>query len=352
MKDQISYFTKELLLWHRSNPRDLPWKETNDPYVIWLSEIILQQTRVDQGTPYFLKFVKAFPTIADLANADLDQVMRLWEGLGYYSRARNMHFTAKYIYHELAGIFPTTYETIIKLKGVGPYTAAAILSFAYDKVYPVVDGNVIRVLSRYFGVTDYVDDTAVLRHIKTLADSCISQDYPAEYNQAIMNFGALVCTPKAVDCTDCSFQSHCVAFRYNKVKTIPSKSKKIKKRNRFFHFFIISNKESILLEKRIQKDIWQELYQFPMLEASDNKILKKEEIHSFLKSLEIIEYKLNFKFDNWSKQTLTHQNIKAKFYHIYVKEALKQKMHPYYLVKTKNLENFAFPRIINSYLKE
>lgn len=349
MEEQKINFTSELLFWHKSNTRELPWKLNKDPYSIWLSEIILQQTRVEQGTPYYLKFIKAFPKVEDLANADIDTIMSLWEGLGYYSRARNLHHTAQYISDELAGVFPRLYEDIIKLKGIGPYTAAAISSFAYDEVYAVVDGNVIRLISRYFGITDFVDDTIIKKQINGLAQQCISKQYPAEYNQAIMDYGSTVCKPKSPNCIDCVLQEQCIAYQFGNITSIPAKAKKIKKRNRFFHFFIISNNNSILLEKRINKDIWQELYQFPMIENENDVELSPEIINNFLKILSIPKFIISFKDDIWYKQTLTHQNIRAKFYHIHLNEAVIEKSHPYYLVDTKNLENFAFPKIINAY---
>ena len=348
---EIQFFTKELMLWFDTHARDLPWKQNKDPYSIWLSEIILQQTRVDQGTPYYIKFINQYPTIKEFALADIDAIMHLWQGLGYYSRARNMHHTAQYIYKYLNGIFPSKYDDLLQLKGIGPYTAAAIMSFAYDKVYPVVDGNVIRVISRYFGITDYVDDPAIIKYIYELAHKLINRQKPGHYNQAIMDFGAGVCKPKIPKCDECIFQSRCEAYQFKKVDIIPSKSKKLKRRNRYFHYFILNDNGRTLIQKRQKKDIWQELYQFPLLESTTDGLLTTQEIKSFLNTLDIYTFDVNKSDQPWYKQLLTHQFIRAKFYHINVNEAIILKSSSYYLVETKNFENFAFPKIINSYIE-
>ena len=345
----IEFLKEELLSWHEPSARYLPWKDNKDPYSIWLSEIILQQTRVEQGTPYYLKFIEAFPTVKDLALAEEDEVLRLWEGLGYYSRARNLHFSAKYIHNELNGVFPRTYEEILKLKGVGPYTAAAISSFAYSSVKAVVDGNVIRVLSRYFGITDFVDETITKKRIQLLADKCISTKYPAAYNQAIMDFGAMVCSPKIPICTSCTMNSKCQAYQFDLVSTIPSKGKKIKKRNRFFHFFIINDGIQVFIEKRGAKDIWQGLYQFPMIEKENEEGLSSIEVNEQLKIFGLDADSLMKTDDKVHKQTLTHQYIFARFYHFHVNECFIENSIPFYLVELENLKNFAFPKIINAY---
>jgi len=287
-----------------------------------------------------------------MATTDLDNIMRLWEGLGYYSRARNMYATAQYISNDLDGVFPSDYKDILGLKGVGPYTAAAISSFAYDQVFPVVDGNVIRVLSRYFGITDFVDDTVTKKTIQSLAEKCISQHQPSNYNQAIMDFGSMICSPKKVQCEKCGLQANCEAFQYDKVSIIPAKGKKIKKRHRYFHYFVIEDDQQIILEKRIAKDIWQELYQYPLLELTSDRSLSHEEQSDFLESFIKKPFSIDVEDKKVYKQTLTHLYIHARYYKIRVNERLTQKSSPYYLVEFKNLEIFAFPRIINNYIED
>ena len=223
-------FSNSLLLWYLQNKRDLPWRNTTNPYPIWLSEIMLQQTRVAQGLPYFLAFTEAFPTILDLAKADEEQVLKLWQGLGYYSRARNMHKTAQIIAFELGGNFPNNYNDLIKLKGIGEYTAAAIASFAFNEVVPAVDGNVFRVLSRYFNIDTDIASSGAKKEFTALAKELIPNDNPALFNQAIMEFGALQCVPKNPNCESCIFNSSCAALQKKKVAELPVKSKKVKDR--------------------------------------------------------------------------------------------------------------------------
>jgi len=280
---QINQFAKSILDWDRDIDRGMPWQGEKDPYLIWLSEILLQQTRVEQGLPYYLKFKEKYPTIQDLANASDDEVMRLWQGLGYYSRCRNLLYTARYITNELNATFPSSYEDILKLKGVGPYTAAAIASFAYNINKPVVDGNVKRVISRYAGVEEPIDGKAGSDKITDFSQKAIdATKAPAIYNQAIMNFGALNCTPKSPKCSDCILKSDCYAFQQDRVKYLPKKEKKIKKKSRYFIYLHVEVGEMILIQQRIQKDIWQQLYQLPLIEVSEseysNFTLKKSNI--------------------------------------------------------------------------
>ena len=260
------FFTTHLLQWASQHERHLPWKESKNPYYIWLSEIILQQTRVEQGLPYYLKFVEHYPTVFDLANATEDEVLKDWEGLGYYSRARNLHAAAKYIATELDGHFPDTYDSILKLKGVGPYTAAAIASFAFQLPYAVVDGNVYRVLSRFFGMDTPIDSTIGKKQFANLAQQLLDPTKPDVYNQAIMDFGATWCTPKQAKCNKCPLSEQCAAFQTNRVEKYPIKQKKLKKRTRYFHYLIFNYSGQTWIEKRAGKDIWQGLYQFPLIE--------------------------------------------------------------------------------------
>ncbi|MGH2667216.1 A/G-specific adenine glycosylase [Flavobacterium sp.] len=272
-------FSKILTTWYLRNKRDLPWRKTTDPYPIWLSEIMLQQTRVAQGLPYFLAFTKAFPTVFDLAKANEEQVLKLWQGLGYYSRARNLHATAKYIANDLKGVFPPDYKNLLKLKGVGEYTAAAIASFSYNEVVPVVDGNVYRVLSRYFNITTDIASAKAKSEFTLLAQEVIDKENPALFNQSIMEFGALQCVPKNPDCSVCPLNQSCMALSLKKVNELPVKLKKLKIKNRFLNYlFILDNENKTTVNQRTSKGIWHNLYEFPLVEtenpASDDVVLE------------------------------------------------------------------------------
>ena len=255
--------------WYRQNKRDLPWRTTRDPYFIWLSEIILQQTRVDQGMNYYLKFTRNYPTIRHLAEASEQEVLNDWQGLGYYSRARNLHQTAKYIHKELNSSFPESYEKIIKLKGIGPYTAAAIASFAFDEGVAAVDGNVYRVLSRIFDIDLPIDSTQGKKAFQELANSLIPTKNPGDFNQGMMEFGAMQCTPVNPKCEHCPFSERCLAKMHNTIAARPVKAKKTAVRNRYFYYFIFRETDRICIQKRTQKDIWQHLFEFPLLETAD-----------------------------------------------------------------------------------
>ena len=247
-------FTNLLLQWYLQNKRDLPWRKTTDAYPIWLSEIMLQQTRVAQGMPYFLSFMERFPTVFDLAKADEEQVLKLWQGLGYYSRARNMHKTAQIIASECNGEFPNNYTDLLKLKGIGDYTAAAIASFAFNEVVPVVDGNVFRVLSRYFDIETDISSATAKKEFAALGRELMPKANPALFNQAIMEFGALQCVPKNPDCGICIFSSSCAALQKNKVNQLPIKTKKAKVRNRYFHYLVfLDNNNTTIINKRTEK---------------------------------------------------------------------------------------------------
>jgi len=343
------FFPKQLLKWHKSIDRKMPWKLTKDPYKIWLSEIILQQTRVQQGTPYYLKFIREFPTVHELAAATEDKVLSAWEGLGYYSRARNLHASAKIISQEFKGIFPDSYDEILKLNGVGPYTAAAIASFAFNQECAVVDGNVQRVIARVFGIEDPIDTNKGKKRIEQLASILIHKQQPAAYNQAIMDFGATLCKPKNPLCNGCPMQQVCYAFKENKVEVLPIKVKKIKKRTRFFHYLIIEEDEKVMLEKRGSGDIWQGLYEFPLMETSEAKLLNYKAIDKTIKK---IGFKLKSEpiISKAFQQQLTHQKIVARFYTCMI-ENLEEKKEKI-LVDRNNLVNFAFPKIINCYLDD
>jgi len=330
----------------------MPWKGEKNPYLIWLSEIILQQTRVEQGLPYFERFKAAFPEVHDLARADEDEVMKLWEGLGYYSRARNLHFTAKFISKELQGNFPNTFDEILKLKGVGEYTAAAIASFAYDLPHAVVDGNVYRVLSRYFGIKTPIDSTEGKKEFKKLASELLKENQAAKYNQAIMDFGAIQCTPKTPSCTNCFLGKNCQAFQKKEVLNFPIKSKKIKKKTRYFNYLVLNFEGEVWVQKRIAKDIWQNLYEFPLIETT--ALAKKEDLTEHQVWKECIG-DFDFEIKNISspfRQTLTHRKIVATFFEIEMKGEFFIKKNTYIKVEKKNLSKFAFPKIIDLYFTD
>ncbi|MFT5165138.1 MAG: A/G-specific adenine glycosylase [Saprospiraceae bacterium] len=346
-----AHFSKKLLKWFTTNHRPMPWKEVKNPYHIWLSEIILQQTRVAQGLPYYEHFVEKYPTVFELANAREDEVMKSWEGLGYYSRARNLHATAKQIAFEKGGEFPNTYEEIKALKGIGPYTAAAIASFAFDLPYAVLDGNVYRVFSRCFGIKTPIDATAGKKEFTLLADDLLNKKYPADYNQALMDFGATHCTPKKPKCESCPFQKDCSAYQSNRISEYPVKSKKITIRHRYFNYLVIRSANDLILNKRTSKDIWTNLYEFPMIET--DVLLEKEEIEQQASEAGLLPDSAKFvKSSKPLKQTLTHQRINARFWEYKVDPSGFYKKSAFIFVQEDKLTKFAFPKIIDWYLKD
>ena len=336
-------FEEEITRWYKLNKRDLPWRKTRDPYLIWLSEIILQQTRVNQGLSYYEKFSEKYPTVQDLANEKEDEVLKLWQGLGYYSRARNMHFTAKYIVENLNGKFPSSYDEILKLKGVGEYTAAAVASFSFDEKKAVLDGNVFRLLSRYFGIHLPIDSSAGKKEFKSLANDLILEKEPGTYNQAIMEYGALVCTPKVPGCKGCRLSINCEALSKNEVDILPLKSKKINKRDRFFNFLVITDGESAYLQQRLEKDIWIRLFQFPLLET-------EQEISS-IENNSLIDSKHYLVNVSDHKHLLSHQTIYAKFW-LFKSETALPKNSKFKIVSISEIHNYAVPKLIENYLNE
>lgn len=305
-------FSKEIIAWYENNKRELPWRLTKKPYNIWLSEVILQQTRVAQGLPYFLRFIATYPTIKQLASADEQDVLRLWQGLGYYSRARNMHATARIITDELNAEFPKTYKELLGLKGIGPYTAAAIASFAYDECVPVVDGNVFRVLSRVFGVETDISSSSARKVFEELANKLIPKDNPAAFNQAIMEFGALQCTPKNPNCLFCPLRDSCYAYEHRVQDKLPVKLKKTKVTNRYFTYVAFKHNNKFLLRKRKENDIWAGLYEFYLIESLI-VISNFEEIEDAL----VCNLRENIKlltFVESRKHILSHQHLFANFW--------------------------------------
>lgn len=340
-------FSNSLLHWYLQNKRDLPWRNTSHPYPIWLSEIMLQQTRVAQGLPYFMSFMEAFPTVFDLAKADEEQVLKLWQGLGYYSRARNMHKTAQIIAFDLNGNFPNNYNDLLKLKGIGEYTAAAIASFAYNEVVPVVDGNVYRVLSRYFDIETDIASSSARKEFTALAKELIPKDNPALFNQAIMEFGALQCVPKNPNCEICIFNSSCAALQKKKVSELPVKLKKTKVTNKYFNYLVfLDDFNATIINKRSEKGIWHNLYEFPVIETEsemdfDNlsSIVHKNYSDIEIKSISIYN-------DNQIIHKLSHQKLHINFYKVEVSKKLNQGMD------LNSLRNYPFPIVIYNFIEK
>jgi len=339
-------FSKILINWYSINKRELPWRQTADPYCIWLSEIILQQTQIVQGLPYYESFLKAFPTIFHLANASESRILKLWQGLGYYSRARNLHATAKHIVGELNGEFPNTYSELIKLKGVGDYTASAIASICFNEVTAVVDGNVYRVLSRYFGIDTPINSSNGAKVFKQLAQQLIDKNNPAEFNQAIMEFGAVQCKPQSPDCKVCPFQNKCVALQNNKISELPVKIKAAKAKKKYFNFLVIlSDDNKTVLEKRSGKGIWQNLYQFPLIETEHEKehdaFLPLVQEHHLLKEI-------SFELSLYNKDTiihkLSHQHLYTKFWIVTVNERLIKG------IPLNDIHQYAVPIVIGNFI--
>ncbi|MBX7204671.1 MAG: A/G-specific adenine glycosylase [Bacteroidia bacterium] len=345
-------FSTQLIRWYRKNKRDLPWRETTDPYQIWLSEIILQQTRVEQGLPYFLKYIKAYPTLADFAQAPEDEILKYWQGLGYYSRARNMLNTARQLIKLYQGKFPKKYEELILLKGIGPYTAAAIASFAFNQAVPVVDGNVFRVLSRFLGIYEPINSSVARKLFTKAAFELLDKKNPSEFNQAIMEFGATLCKPAKPDCDNCPISSSCFAFAKNKIAELPVKTPKTKQRIRYFNYIHFTKNGSTFLKKRGPKDIWQGLYEFPLIETQ--KAINPEELFDHPDFIAWTQ-KTKIKLINWQsakKHILSHQIIYARFWQI---EVMKGNLKPdksTIIVSEERLAAYPVPRILDIYLKK
>ncbi len=337
------------MLWHKChNKRTLPWKEEKDPYRIWVSEIILQQTRAEQGILYYQKFLAKFSDIRKLADASLEEVYQIWEGLGYYNRARNMHETANEIMQVYGGQFPSDYETILSLKGIGPYTAAAISSFAFKLPYAVVDGNVFRVLSRFFGIQTAIDSTEGKKIFSDIARECLDESKPHLYNQAIMDFGATICKPEQPLCKTCPLSKKCYAFKNKISAELPVKNKKKSIKRRYFLFLIYMKEGKIGIEKRTEKDIWKNLFQFPLVEVADLDMFE----NPFSGKINKLVCKRNLvKETTIVKQQLSHQLVFGKGL-IYTKPAPSFTQKDIIWVSFREIKKYPFPRLIHSLLKE
>jgi A/G-specific adenine glycosylase len=328
----------------------MPWKGEKDAYRIWLSEIILQQTRVEQGLDYYNKFIKTYPTVVDLANANDEQVFKLWEGLGYYSRCKNLLYTARVIADKYNGIFPSNYDDIIALKGIGSYTAAAITSFAYNLPYAVLDGNVYRVLSRVFAIDLPIDSKQGKDYFTQLSQELLDKKKPALYNQAIMDLGAMVCKPKLALCDACCLQKMCKAYKNNLIDRLPVKEKKLLVTTRYFYYFIIQYKNKILITKRTDNDIWQSLFQFYLAETQQEQQLDTNAVKSMLK--EKLNLSNGYSIESISKnyqQKLTHRTIKGNFIYINIDQQIE--VENYFWINKKGMNQYSFPKFINQFLE-
>lgn len=349
--DEITRVQTRLHLWYKQNCRLLPWREVSDPYLIWISEVILQQTRVDQALDYYQKFVTQFPTVVHLASADENSVLKCWQGLGYYSRARNLHASAKIIATHFNGEFPKTYAEIRQLKGVGDYTAAAICSFAYNLPYAVLDGNVYRFLSRYFSLETPIDTIAGKHEFSHLADLLLNKENPALHNQAMMEMGAIQCVVKNPKCELCPLNDSCKARKYGLVDLYPIKSKKVKKRNRYFYYFFIKYKESIFLRQRSEADVWRKLYEFPLLETdfsiSSEEVVRHESVQKFLKNGFFLK-----RISNVKKHVLSHQHIYAQCFYVEINEVNAYLLDNYECVGFNDVENYPISRLVEIFMNE
>lgn len=349
-KEPLSKFPALLLQWNRNkNTRQMPWKGEKDPYKIWLSEIILQQTRVEQGLKYYERFISNFPDVHKLAKAKDEKVYKLWEGLGYYSRCKNLLETARFISKKLNGKFPEKFEDILALKGVGNYTASAIASFAFNLPYAVVDGNVFRVLSRVFGIKKPIDSTKGKKLFTQLASELLDKKHPGIYNQALMDFGAVVCKPYPL-CSICPMKDHCFAFKNDVIDKLPVKEKKIEIKTRWFNYLILENKGRFYIRKRTDNDIWNNLNEFVLIESEKEidvkKIFKKAEEKNILSKG---FYELKSVSPIYSQQ-LSHQKIMARFIRIDLKMDPSLKTHK--PVSKNQMFRLAFPRVINIYFEK
>jgi A/G-specific adenine glycosylase len=348
----IMDFTENLLAWFKENYRDLPWKNTTDPYKIWLSEIILQQTRVAQGYTYYLRFVEKYPTVDKLAAAPLDEVLKLWQGLGYYSRARNLHHTAQTVMQRYGGRFPASHGALRELKGIGDYTAAAIASFAFGEPVPALDGNGYRIFARVFGIDAPIDSNAGKKALREAAQALIPPQCPADFNQALMDFGSMVCVPKNPNCTGCPLHEGCYAYAHKKVKLLPVKVRKADVRIRYFHYLIIRNRNKIYLHQRTDSDIWKGLYEFPLIEtdtAIPPENITAQPAWQTLFSETPVQI---IRHSPLVKHQLTHQTLWTRFYLIQLHEIPQYFKNQYFAVPLKDFDQYGIPRLIDAFLEK
>ena len=347
MPKNASYFSNILIAWYLHNKRSLPWRETKDPYHIWLSEIMLQQTRVAQGLPYYEKFVSAFPTVHNLAEASEDTVLKLWQGLGYYSRARNLHATAEYISNDRDGIFPNTYEELLKLKGVGDYTASAIASICFNLPTAVVDGNVYRVLARFFNIDTPINSSEGVKTFKKLAQELLDPNNPGEFNQAIMEFGARQCAPQNPACTTCVLNDKCLAFQKKKVKELPVKIRKNAVKKRYFNYLVfISDDQKTILQQRVKRGIWQQLFEFPLIETdtliSIAELRKNDHFKELTRTQDVLD--INLYNNTPIIHKLSHRHLHTQFW------ILNIAPHPKGGIPIWKIQDYAGPGLICNFV--
>ena len=348
---QTAAIRKILNEWYLINKRTLPWRETKDPYKIWISEIILQQTRVNQGLDYYNRFIERFPDVKSLAEAGEDEVLKYWQGLGYYSRARNLHKAAKQIMNKYNGAFPTVYHEVLSLSGVGEYTAAAVCSLAYHQPYAVVDGNVYRVLSRLTGSSTPIDTSVGKKEFSALAKQLLNIAHPDTHNQAMMDFGALQCTPANPDCEICVLQDFCEAYKLNIVGQLPVKQGKTNVKNRYFNYFFIKNDDYTYLKKRTGKDIWQNLYEFPLIETDKEmnfqELTETESFRQLFGETELTVQKISHPV----KHILSHRIINAVFYKINISHE-NETIKDFEKLLLSELNQFPVSRLTELYLEK
>ncbi len=341
-------FTPTLLAWYQQNKRNLPWRKTKDPYKIWLSEIILQQTRVEQGMPYYHRFIEKFPTLKSLANANEDEVLKLWQGLGYYSRARNLLHAAKQMMDRF-GVFPQTFEELLSLKGIGDYTASAIASFAFNLPHAVVDGNVYRFIARYFGIETPIDSTDGKKEFKVLAQELLGKSQPGTFNQAMMEFGAMQCKPAPL-CETCPFSQSCYAQINNLVRQLPVKGKTTKVRTRYFHYLVFHFDDKVFIRQRKGKDIWKGLFEFPLIETTRNQNIKTiMQAQSFSEMIQKSTIQLTGQSEMIHHQ-LSHQLLVTRFYHLDIMKLRSNFLKKENVqVSEKQLSKYALPQLLVKY---
>ena len=341
--------SKVLTDWYTHNKRDLPWRETKNPYNIWVSEIILQQTRVNQGLSYYYRFIEKFPDIFTLANSEIDELLKIWQGLGYYSRARNMHTTAKLLVENYKGTFPEEYNELIKLKGIGDYTASAVASISFNKKTPVVDGNVFRVLARLFGISESTQTKAGKDVFKNKANELMGNINPGIFNQALMEFGALQCTPLNPECSSCSLNYTCFAFKHNLVSSLPAKKQKVKQTIRYFNYLYITYGNNTFIEKRTKNDIWKLLYQLPLIETDE--LLSFSDLINNEKFEEIFHSSMpSIKSDYIDiKHILSHQKIYSRFYRVEIKNMSNAILNKYIKIPNTKLLKYSMPVLLHKY---
>jgi len=346
---EFSTISSLLSEWYERNKRDLPWRNITDPYKIWLSEIILQQTRVEQGLPYFQSITNCFPTVEDMAKSSLDDILKLWQGLGYYSRARNMHKAAKQVMNEFDGKFPSNYEDLLKLKGVGEYTASAVASIAYKQPKAVVDGNVFRVISRLFDIETPINTTEGKKVFTKMAEELLDRKHPDNHNQAMMDFGATLCTPTNPNCMSCPLSGHCIAYTTGKIQNLPVKLANAKKQNRYFHYIFFTDGTYTWIQQRTQKDIWQQLWEFPLIESDREEhietLFKRKDVSAWTGGHGTIGTPVSL------KHLLTHRIIFAKFIPVHI-ENMGDTPVSWKKIKINELNHYAVSRLMELFINK